>query len=79
MIEDDLIKCDKCGNRDTPDGFAYIGPKDRDDTECSPFAGLMGGWEQICIKCEQESARTAALGAIAHLSKASHAFVDSQL
>lgn len=47
---DGLFKCDKCGFKGEPDEFGYIGPKDRENTGCSPFTE----WEQLCKKCEEE-------------------------
>lgn len=52
MEDDGLLLCDICKMPDTPDGFAYIGPKDQDTTTCNPFMGLTGNWVQICWKCE---------------------------
>jgi hypothetical protein len=50
--DDGLFVCDKCGESDTPDGFASIGPKDHNDTLCDPTMAMTGNWEQICWKCE---------------------------
>jgi hypothetical protein len=52
MEEDGDFICSKCGKKDTPEGFAYIGPKDRSDTACNPMLTVLGDWEQICFDCE---------------------------
>ena len=45
------FECTECGFAGNIDEFAYIGPRDRGDTQCHPFMETVC----ICNKCEEKS------------------------
>lgn len=48
--EDRMYKCTGCGKKHDIYDMGYIGPKNRDDMTCSPYAE----WEQLCQECEDK-------------------------
>lgn len=46
-----LVQCDVCGVKKDMMDFGYIGPKDPENDSCDPFAGVTGGWLNICGDC----------------------------
>jgi len=49
--------CDKCGSDFDPGPDTYIGPSDRESECCEPFTAILGGWEELCEKCNKEKRR----------------------
>lgn len=47
VIDIDDFECDRCKRQGTPVDFAYIGPVEEADTQCSP----MMAWKNICFDC----------------------------
>lgn len=47
------FRCDKCDKEFIPEEGCYIGPKDPDNTTCSPMMAFTDDWQEMCAECNQ--------------------------